>query len=452
MADPDAPRKAPNKGDPRVNNLLPLYGNSNFADILNRLWMNGAKIDDLEKALAPDGITGNTPYDVIKRLLDKGLATEEQLRMGMQSYLPPNAAESPWPFRPELKDKTGRNIAAFREDAVKFYPDAPRPNLPAAPNSVVNRPAGGPGGPGAISTVTGPGSPKPEKKPRTDAEVLQYEKDHYSNMLWVKNDPELNDLLKQAATNTWTPEKFRAEFENSKWYKTRLPEMRAFDERVGRGDISLDRDIKAKTEGLLAMSQAMGFAFSYQDLEPLAKDAMRLGWTDLDLKKNIISKVQFDPNQAGGFGAFSTQTKSVGKDYLVRVSDQEAFDWSKKLFTGEATQESVQEAMKAKAKASYPGIADLIDKGLVPKQYFSNHVSTAAQLLEVSEDEIDLTDPKYNQIVTHVDEQGKFRPMSVYETTKFIKGKDEYWKTSNSANEVANTVNQLGSMFGKVAM
>lgn len=443
------PKKPGNtQNDAKINSILSLYSGANFADILNRLWMNGAKVADLEKVLSKTKDVGDNPYEIVQRLLQQGLATEEQLRAASTSFVPPNANQSPWPFRPESINDKGLHIAGFKDDSAKFYPDAARPTLAPAPNSIAAQPVAP-----AIQDKTVPsGNETKEKKPETPAEILQYEKDHYGNMMWVKNDPGLNQLLESASRNQWTPEKFKAEFENSDWYKTKLPQTRAFTERQLSGDISLNKEIDDKTNDMLASATAMGFNLTYQDLLPLATDGIRLGWTDLELKKAVLAKVQFDPNQSGGLGALGTKAKEIGKNYLFNISAEEANDWSRKLFTGEASEESMQQAFRLKAKSAFPSLAEFIDNNGVPKDYFAQHVTTAANLLEVSEGDIDLTDSKYNQIISHADEKGNLRPMSVYETTKFIKGKDEYWKTSNSANEVSQVVNQLGALFGKTAV
>lgn len=431
----------------KVNDILPLYGDSNFSDILNRLWMNGTTVQALEKALIQQQGIGNTPQDVMAALLAQGIVTEEQLRQGASSYVPPNAPQQPWPFRPENTDNQGIVRPVFLDDAKKFYPDAPRPQPPA--------PTVTPPGPGTgqlpITTIQSPPPPPPKKKPTTPAEIEKYQREHFGNMLWVKDNPELKGLLETAAREEWTPERFKAEFENSQWWKTNSDSVRKFTERQATDSTTLNKEIDDKTNGLLAMSEAMGFAFTYQDLLPLATDAIKFDWDELTLKKNITAKVKYDPNQAGGFGAFQTQAKAWGKDYLINMTDEEAYEWSRKLFTGEATEETVQEALRLKAKGSYPTIADFIETGGKPKEFFAQHIDMAARLLEVDPSNIDLTDPKYQEIISHADEGGKVRYMSVPETARFIKQKDEYWKTNNSATEVSSILTNLGGAFGKTA-
>lgn len=432
----------------KVNDILPLYGDSNFSDILNRLWMNGTTVQALEKALIQQQGIGNTPQDVMAALLAQGIVTEEQLRQGASSYVPPNAPQQPWPFRPENTDNQGIVRPVFLDDAKKFYPDAPRPQAPAP----VVTPPGGTTGQLPMANVTVAAPPPPKKKPTTPEEIEKYQREHFGNMLWVKQDPELKGLLELAAKEEWTPERFKAEFENSQWWKTKSDPIRKFIERQATDGATLNKEIDDKTKNMLALSQSMGFAFNYQDLLPLATDAIRFGWDELTLKQNLIGKVQYDPNQAGGLGAYQTQAKAWGKDYLINMTDQEAFDWSRKIFTGEATQETVQEALRLKAKGSYPTIADFIESGGKPKDFFAQHISTAAQLLEVDPSNIDLTDPRYQEIISHADEAGKVRYMSVPETARFIKQKDEYWKTNNSSTEVSSILNSLGSVFGKTAL
>jgi hypothetical protein len=432
----------------KVNSILPMYGTSNFADILNRLWMNGAQVPDLQRALLTDPGAGNTPQDVMAALLDQGIVTEQQLRDAASSFVPPDAAKQPWPFRPENTDSRGIVVPVFIDEARKIYPDAPRPQ--AAPP--IPAPGAGGGAP-SIRTVQGPTGPaKKDMSKASPAEVEQYQREHFGNMLWVKNDPELRGLLERAAREEWTPERFRSEFENSNWWNTKSGPVRKFIERQNTDAETLNSEIDTKAKNMLATAQSLGIPLTYADLVPLATDAIRFGWDDLTIRQNIIGKVTFDPNQAGGLGAFQTQAKNIGKKYLINITDQEAFEYSKKLFTGEATEASIAADMQQRSKSAYPSIANLIESGTVPLDYFNTHINTVANLLEVDPSSIDLTDANYMGIISHTDDKGNVRPLSVPETITFVKQKDEYWKTGNSAKEVTSVLGTLGDMFGRTAV
>lgn len=431
---------------PEVIRIRDSFGGANFADILNRLWMDGSKVADLQKALGTTTGQHDNPEEVIKRLLDLKIVTPEQFSSAVNSYVPPDAQNAHWPFRPENTNEKGVHVPLFGDDSTKFYPDAPRPTLPIGTGATAGQAAK------ALTNVAGGSTPKPHKRPSTPEEIRKFEEENFSNMMWVKNIPELATILDEAAKGEYTPARFQARIESSEWWKNNKDTAREFVRRQTTDPETLKEEIKDKTDWAVDLATNLGIPFGATELGPLATEAVRLGWNDTDFKKAIMAKVQYDPKQAGGLGAFQTQAKSLGKNYLVKVDDVEAFDWAKKLATGEFTQENLTETLASRAKGSFPTIADFIENGGVPRDYFANHINSAAQLLEVDPETIDLTDPKYHDITSYADSQGKVRPMTLSETTSFVKQKDEYWKTGNSSNDVSSIINNLGEMFGRSAV
>lgn len=462
------------KTSQQVTDLVNGFGGANFADILNRLWMNGIPIADLQKALATTSNGTNEPADIVARLLNSGVASIDQIRAAPTSYVPPDPQSIAWPFRPESKNAQGvvvpTNTAAAPPHSNEFgivNPKEPSPYIyrgtlnPVAPPPSASIPTGttpiSPGSktPGSGTTVTNttlPPPPKEEKAPVTDQEIRDYEAQHFGSMLWVNSNPTLSKLMRDAATGKWTPEKFTAELHNTEWWKTTSDTTRAYTQMQAEDPAKFQQQLGTHTNLVKMTASNLGITLSDADAENLANNWMKLGWSDTEAKQAIVGQAKYDPNQAGGLGAYETKAKAFGKQYLVNMSDEEAFSWAQKLATGEVTDANITESLAARAKGAYPSIADFIEKGGVPQNYFNQHLSTAAQLLEVDPSSIDLTDPKYSDIVNHADDKGNIRPMTVYETSKFIKSKDEYWKTSNSGNEVASLVNTLGQAFGKVGM
>lgn len=459
------------KTSSQVKTLDGLFGDSNFADILNRLWVTGLKVDDLKVALATTKEGTNDRTDIITRLLNSGKVTEDQLKAAA-AIQPPNIAANVYPFHPESQ-KDGIVIptsmsdysavtpsGAFGEvnypgtDPYIYRGDIKLPSKAPAQTNVtpISPPANTT--PTTTTIAAAPGNTNKEKLPVSEADIAKYEAEHYGEMLWVNDVPELKDLLKKAATSGYSLERFTSELHSTDWWKTHDDNVRAYT--VLQSDpAKLKSEVAGRASLLKDYATQFGVNLDDATLEAMGHDWLRFGWDKHPelAKRAVIGKAQnLGAEQGGQLGAWETKAKSYGKQFLTNISDDEAWDWAQKLAGGQVTEENLTESLRQRAKGAYPSIADYIENGGTPRNYFAEHINTAAKLLEVDANTIDLTDPKFNSIISYAGQDGKIRPMTVSETSKFIKQKDEYWQTSNANNEVSSLLNSLGQTFGKVGI
>jgi len=451
------------KHDQAVTDLVNGFGGANFADILNRLWMNGLPVDALKGALAQsvNGKVGtNDPSDIVTRLLNSGVATIDQIKAAPNSDVPTNAGFQ-WPFHPESKDAKGvvvpMQVAAPKDQintlsGVTTAPVAPVPvTAPPAPPGTKPTP---PPQVTNITNVTQTPTDKtlPEKTPVTPQEVTDYEAKHYPDMMWAKAVPDLADLLDKAAKGKWDPSKFTAELHATDWWKTNSSTMRKFTQDMASDPETMKKQIGTNATVVQAYASTMGVNIDDATAQQMGSDWIKFGWDDKAMHSQVLGHAS-STDQLGTLGAQETTIHGMGKDWLSPVSNDEAFTWAKKIATGDMTMDNVTQALRSRAKGAFPTIADYIDNGGTPASYFHNHVTNAAQLLEVDPSTIDLTDPKYNQIVSFTDPTtGKARPMTLSESDRFIKSKDEYWTTENSQKEVDHLVSNIGSIMGREAV
>jgi hypothetical protein len=238
----------------------------------------------------------------------------------------------------------------------------------------------------------------------------------------------------------------------SAWWKNN-------QESVRNWDILKKTDPAQAASKLLTMRQAMqaagtqmGVDLDDAALDKLAEDANRFGWQELQIKGALAGHAVYKEDFGGDIGAFETTVKKTARDFLTPIDDRAAFDWAKKWAGGEIDDQNVTEFFRTQAKGLLPTLADQIDQGLTPRQLLSSQITTAAQLLEVDPENVDLLkDQRFNPIISHAGEDGKLRVMTLAETQKHIKGLDDYWKTKNASNEVSSLVSGLTRTFGKIA-
>lgn len=453
------------KNDQTVKDLVKSFGGANFADILNRLWTTGISVQDLQKSLAQTSNGTNDPADIITRLINNGTATVEQIKAAPSLQVPGPDTGVQWPFDPNNHGPQGTIVAKHAEplttflaardtaalhdkNEAKMLPNqgqplpTPPPPTPAPPSTAKN-----------IVTQTVPGQPEPHKKPTTDAEVQQYEKEHYGDTLWVNTIPDLKALMATAAREEYTPERFLAELHNTPWWLQHKDTDRKWTETLATEPETARKKLENDGTTIKAYASTMGVTLSDEQVTQMANDNNRFGWDINALHSAVIGYSTI--GGGGALGQSQAAVKGMGEDYFTPISDEDAFKYAQQIAKGEATTDTVRGNFMGVAKgmfAANPEIQKYIDEGHTPKQYFTPHINAAAQLLEVDPSTISLTDPKYNQIINHADAQGKIRPMTLTETNEFIKNKDEYWKTNNASTEVSSLLTSLGTTFGKLAI
>lgn len=456
------------KRDAQVLNIVSSFGGAQFTDILNRLWMMGIPPETLQKALATTSNGTNDPSDIVARLMNlppnpdgSPQVTLDQLQKAPQVPVPeiPGAA---WPFQPDHKDQNGVVVPVntnpyaqvVDQTSGKYIPPAQTqiaaPPPPLAIPQTQAAPKTNPRAKPIVNvTKTGDGKKLPDLS--TPAGIAEYERQNYGNMLWVKSVPELAKAIEEGAKAQDSPAAFQARLEQTDWWKTHDENSRHW-QTIKADPATYASALDKNGKNIRAIAGSMGINLNDDQVNQLADQQGQFNWDPHLIQQNVVNMAQYDPKQGGLIGEEVGKIKSLSKSYLLPISDTDAWNYAKQIEAGGMTEESVTGNFRQMAKTSFPALADIIDKGGIPAQAMSGQIGTAAQLLEVDPNTIDLTTPEYSDIIGHADDKGNIRPMTVYETSKFVKSKDAYWKTANASKDVSSMMESVGQIFGKQAI
>lgn len=447
------------KTDKKVKDLNAAFGGANFADILNRLWLMGKDPKELQKALATTSNGTNDPTDIIARLLNKGLVTEDELKNAPTIPTPENIK---WAFGPE---NVVDGVVKPWHTEPYMIPGAAAGGQAGIPNAAVQLPGTTaqqkgqliipetkniPTGKKTIQTVTTPTAEKPKKKPTSPEEIAAYQKEHFGSMLWINQIPEIAEKLKEGAKGEWSAERFRAEVEGTKWWQGNQENVRKWWALKADPDTYRAR-LEDKSTAINAVAGTWGITLTPEQLSKMSDDAIKFNWDDGMLKRQVVNVATFDPAQGGALGNLVGKLKGDARGFFVKMDDQTAFKQAQQIAAGDMAEETALGNLRNQAKMSYPSLAQMIDQGLTPREAMANQIQTVAGLLEMDPEQVDLSDPKFNSVISYADDKGNVRPMNMDETSKFVKQKDEYWKTGNAQQEVSTMLTGIGRMFGKSA-
>lgn len=271
-------------------------------------------------------------------------------------------------------------------------------------------------------------------------------KTYFPAKAWLLTDldrnkyPQLFDLLRRADAQKYydTAEgraRFTAELEGTDYYR----------ELATSGKV---RDIKSIVGDV---------GFESTDFSRFVTQAINFGWSGDRLKQETYKEV-FRRNPDGSYAnptavARSRQSNDylsvnlIAKNFFNKASE----DAVTKVLTGELTTEDFQRQQRTIAKTRYSHLSDLIDQGVTLEDLASSYKQSAAKLLEVDPNSIDMSDADYEIALAYQGDQGK-RTMTTGEWERLLRTDSRYgWeRTENAKSEARSLASNIAQAFGRI--
>lgn len=293
----------------------------------------------------------------------------------------------------------------------------------------------------------------------TDEEArLAILRDH-PEMAPFADHPELGPLLLRAVREEYTPEQFQAELYATQWWKTTAETARQWEAET-RSDPATARSRLFATVGEIdRLARQNGFAMNPHDLYVMAGNALRMGWTEADVRRAIAAETRARAKQPGGLPAgdaanLADRLGSMARAYMVPMSRAELEEWAIKVQEGTATQERFQSLMVDHARDLYgknPAILAALARGDTTSDFFGPYRSLIAETLELNPGEVDLMNPRWADVLGVPDKDGASRPMTLPELGRHLRGTREFrgTDTGNALGAGLNTM--ILRTFGELA-
>jgi hypothetical protein len=320
---------------------------------------------------------------------------------------------------------------------------------------------------GTTTTTTGKGkkTPAPAVTQQNWVDALQKFFPSYSDD-WLASNAEtyfgkdLIDLMIRVSdpkgvydlTTSAGLERIQQEIRGTNYWQTTISATKNFDQLVDADKQNLITQTKsriANTYGDLGLTE--------DTLNQVATTVARTGLTGLGEKQavyNATFKATSNQAQTGRAlsGADADRIRKIGRAYNFKVSDdqvQSILTGVPEAGTGQVlTEEGLRQRLQKFARGAMPQLADQIDAGLSLEDIGGNYRRYAADLLERSEDEIDMFSGPYLKAFGSKD--GGQLSLSEWVTT--VKSDPSFgWQFTKQANQQATDIAlSLARAFGKV--
>ena len=237
-----------------------------------------------------------------------------------------------------------------------------------------------------------------------------------------------------------------------------LKEMTAEEFKRRFEGTSFTQELSLKKINRELISSIGSFSWGSGQLGKFLNKANQFGYTGDSLKQAAYQELLVkdpttgsykNPNAVNEVRASSPylRLKKIGTAYLSPLSDDRIIE----SLTGGISEDDVLRISREKAIALYPHLTRQIEAGLTLSDLAYDYQRTAAVLLELPPDQIDMSKGKF-ALALKTGEGGKERMMSTSEWIQTIKSDADFgWQYTKQANDQAtNVALSIAKAFGKV--
>jgi hypothetical protein len=293
----------------------------------------------------------------------------------------------------------------------------------------------------------------------TAAELEAKVRQQYPQFAFLLNNPELRKILLDAVdpSKGFSAQEFEARIQQTNWWKSNGDSFRSWEALVNTNPGEAKRQVAGRVAEITDLiGQLGGVSLTASQRSYVADFTLRYGIQSgsAEMREMIAALIPTGPaakTPLGTFQATLAEVKRLAKhDYLVPVSDEQAWKWARDLTAGNLSMEGLAAHFGNIAKGRFSHMADEIDQGITPGMMFDPYRQMMATELEVPPESIDLMEAKWSEVLSHND-AGKIRAMTMGEANKFVRSQAEWAETTRAKQMGAEMASSLLRTFGAKA-
>ena len=273
--------------------------------------------------------------------------------------------------------------------------------------------------------------------------------------------PEIGPILTKAVNEGWFDSdtgirRLEAEIRQTDWYQTHTAASREFEVLEGNDPATAGELISDQVLRIERAAKRVGLTLSTERMREMGRDAHIEKWSEYELNQFVVLEAEWETGFAGGAveDNYSVIDKLAG-DYMVGhlIDDETRDGWATALYLGDETQAGITNDIAALAESAFPSLTARIQQGYTARQILNPLAMEVSRLLpSIDYRSVDfMTDPRFQPIIHHVQEDGSERIMTVAEVGKYVRGLED-WQTTDAAKASAQEfADFVGKKFGKVA-
>lgn len=245
--------------------------------------------------------------------------------------------------------------------------------------------------------------------------------------------PEVGPILLRAAKEGWDEYRLFGALYPTTWWQQTSAKQRQWDDLV-INDPATAQAQRGQVRAVIVdeVTKSGVYTLTNGDVDQLTEQYLRNGWTEVQLNDAIMAKVTISGGNVlpGTLGLNQMAIRQMATQYMIPVSDEWVNDITSRIARGEFEPEAIRTLFYSQAKAHYPWMAEQIDMGLTPRDYYEPVINAVANTLELNPNSINLSSGKYAGLMG----QG----MSIGAAQAWARQQPEYMLTKQANDDAAH--------------
>ena len=258
---------------------------------------------------------------------------------------------------------------------------------------------------------------------------------------WIADVPEIAQLLQEAIDSDLTPDTLAARIRATEWWRTRDEAARKWADIEATDPASATQQVNDAKAAVKNLAAQLGGNLDDETAGGLAWRYKREGWNERQLREAIAAS-----SKPGGVPAMSV--RDMASQYMLNLTPGQIEDYTRRVFTGELDQNALKGLFAQQASSAFPHLAEVINKGFAPRDYFSPYISMISQMTDINPADIDLVnDSKWSPIISYAD-KGALRPMTLGEAMRHVRGTSAFASSRRGKQEAAQFTMNIEQALG----
>lgn len=287
----------------------------------------------------------------------------------------------------------------------------------------------------------------------TDAEILE----RYPQLSGFLNHPELGPLLRKAADEGWDTQRLQGGVYDTQWFKSNWANSRQLELLKSTDPAEWQVRTDEAKFNVRSLLSRLGIAWGQHSpgmLDELTTEWMRRGQDDWYLFSEISRRVRDNPALVSGSGSIAAKVseyREMAANYLLQYDDDALTSMAMREWAQQEDAQAIEQQFRAQAIKRYAHLAEQLERGMTVRQIMQPMVNTVAQTLEMSADQIDLNQGRWQAIVNYQDpNDNKTRTMSISEAERFARQQKEFEFTQTARDESYTMAHDLIREMGAI--
>lgn len=265
--------------------------------------------------------------------------------------------------------------------------------------------------------------------------------------------PQVFGVFEQAIENSWSPQRFVAEIQDTNWFKKHSDQWRQ-SEYLRLTDPAT---YKKRTGDILNQMRdaagSLGIEIPQDQLREYAEQAIKFGWDQAKINNVLAKSVKITGDNEVGGALADTQNRlqSFAFSNGVRVNAPTIQKWLRQIVKGSSTVEEYEQYITKMAIAAHPNWKKEIEGGMTVAEIAEPYRQTMAQLLELNPATVNINNKILRTALSRKNDKGEFESMTISDFEDLVR-KDTRWQYTDNARETVSGITaSLLQTFGEIA-